>query len=69
MTELKTEIEGIVRDTRNGALLNRDNASLEAYKKAKKKNHEIIEMQNRLNRFEGEISDIKSMLSKILEKL
>ena len=69
MTELKTEIEGIVRDTTNGALLNRDNISLEAYKKIKKKNHEMVEMQQKVNNLEGKLSNIETVLNKILEKL
>lgn len=69
MTELKTEIEGIVRDTTNGALLNRDNISLEAYKKIKKKNYEMVEMQQKVNNLEGKLSNIETVLNKILEKL
>lgn len=69
MNELKTEVEGIVRDTTNGALLNKDNTSLEAYKRVKKKNYEIEEMKTKVNSLSNEISDIKKMLGKVLEKL
>ena len=69
MTELKPEVEGIVRDTTNGALLNKDNTSLEAYKRVKKKNYEIEEMKVKVNNLTNEISDIKTMLGKVLEKL
>lgn len=69
MVQIKTEIEGIVRDITNGALLNKDNASLNAYKKAKAKNAEIEEMKNKVNNIDREISDIKTMLNIILEKL
>jgi len=69
MTELKTEVEGIVRDTTNGALLNKDNVSLEAYKKIKKKNYEMTEMQQKVNTFDERLSSIENALNKILEKL
>lgn len=68
MVQIKTEIEGIVRDTTNGALLNRDNDSLNAYKKLKKKNAESEEMKSKVNNMEKEISEIKTLLYKLLEK-
>jgi hypothetical protein len=69
MTELKTEIEGIFRDTRNNALLNKDNASLYAYKKIKQKNAELEETKKKVNNLEKDVSDIKNILLKIAEKL
>jgi hypothetical protein len=69
MTQIKTEIEGIVRDTTNNALLNRDNSSLLAYKKVKQKNAELEEMKNRVNTIDNELADIKSLIHKILEKI
>jgi uncharacterized protein YydD (DUF2326 family) len=65
MIQVKTEVEGIVRDVTNGALLNKDNAGLEAYRKAKKKTHE---MDSRVNRIESDISEIKNLLLKLIEK-
>ena len=69
MVQIKTEIEGIVRDTTNGALLNRDNDSLIAYKKLKKKNAELEEMKTKVSNLDKEISDVKALLHKILEKI
>ena len=69
MAQIKTEISGIVRDTTNNALLNRDNDALKAYKKIKKKNLELEEMKNKVNNLDKEISDVKSLLHKILEKI
>lgn len=69
MIEIKTEVEGIVRDVTNGALLNKDNASLEAYKKAKKKGYELEEVKHKVNSLDKEIYEIKTILNKILEKL
>lgn len=69
MTELKTEVEGIVRDTTNGALLNKDNTSLEAYKRVKKKNYELEEMKLKVSSFDARLNSIETMLGKVLEKL
>ena len=67
--KVKTEVENVLRDTKNGALLNTDNASLQAYKKMKKKNNEINEMKNEIDIMKNDIGDIKNLLNKIAEKL
>lgn len=69
MVEIKTEVEGIYRDTNNGALLNKDNSSLEAYKKLKQKNTEIEQMKSKVSNLDQEIKDVKNLLNQILEKL
>ena len=66
---IKTEVEGVLRDVNNGALLNSDNQSLIAYKKMKKRNMEIDEMKNDIDGLKNDISDIKGLLNKIAEKL
>ena len=56
----------LVRDSATGAILNNDRNGLLEYRRkralAEKKNREIQEMKN-------DISDIKAVLAKILEKL
>jgi predicted transcriptional regulator len=69
MAEVKTELANIVRDTTNGALLNKDNAALMAYKKTKKSLSEMEEMKTKVNNIEKEFSEVKSLLNAILEKL
>lgn len=69
MVEIKTEVEGIYRDTNNGALLNKDNGSLVAYKKLKQKNTEIEQMKSKVSNLDQEIKDVKNLLNQILEKL
>lgn len=69
MTEVKTELTNIVRDITNGALLNKDNSALMAYKKAKKNLSEMEEMKTKVNNIEKEFSEVKSLLNAILEKL
>lgn len=69
MAEVKTEITNIVRETTNGALLNKDNSALTAYKLQKKKNAEMEEMKTKMNNMEKEFSEVKNLLNAILEKL
>lgn len=69
MVEVKTEIEGIYRDVNNGALLNKDNDALSAYKKMKQKNNELEQMKSKVNVLDEEIKDVKNLLKQILEKL
>lgn len=65
MVEVKTEIEGIYRDMNNGALLNKDNNALEAYKKRKNRQSE---QENKINKLESELSEIKNLLLQLVEK-
>lgn len=67
--QVKTEVEGIYRDLSTGALINKDQSALEAYKKIKKKNSEIEEMKAKLNSLESDISSIKTLLLKLVEKV
>ena len=57
---------GYVKDKRNGAVLNTNNEEIEAAKKRKadrlNKNKELVDLKN-------EVSDIKKMLTQIVEKL
>ena len=67
--QVKTEVEGIYRDLSTGALINKDQSALEAYKKIKKKNSEIEEMKAKVNSLESDISEIKTLLLKLVEKV
>lgn len=69
MVEVKTEVEGIYRDMTNGALLNKDNNALTAYKKMKQKNNEVEQMKEKVNTLETDIKEVKNLLTKILEKI
>lgn len=69
MVEVKTEVEGIYRDVSTGALLNKDNDALSAYKKMKQKNNELEQMKSKVNSLDEEIKDVKNLLNQILEKL
>jgi len=69
MTLIKTEVEGIFRYTNNNALLNKDNGYLEVYKKMKKKNNEIYNLREEVDDMKKDMSEIKSLLTQIVEKL
>jgi len=57
--------QDLVKDSDTGAILNTNLDSLSAYKAKRKKD---AEMQNRVNKMENDIGDIKSMLKELLNK-
>lgn len=64
------KIDSFVRDQNNpGAVLNTDNRALDAYKKQKAKMKRDNETAAEINNLKTEVSDIKSMLHLILERL
>jgi hypothetical protein len=65
---LKTEIEGLVKDPKSGAVLSVDNRQLEAYKKQKKFYEDRKLESERLNKLENDMSDIKQMLQELLKR-
>lgn len=65
MNLIKTEVEGIFRDTENGALLNRDNDALNAYKKQKNRQ---TNLDNRVAKLENQLSNIENLLLQLVEK-
>lgn len=72
MTILKTEITGIVKDTNSGALLNTDNAALEAYKKRKKAAEDLNVVREKIKEIDPikeDLAEIKTLLNKLLEKM
>ena len=66
---IKTEVEGIFRDSTNKALLNKDESSLVAYKRMKKKNADIDNVKKDVETLKKDVSDIKALLIKIAEKI
>jgi hypothetical protein len=66
---IKTEVQGIFRDSTNKALLNKDDSSLVAYKRMKKKNADIDNVKEDVEMLKKDVSDIKALLIKIAEKL
>ena len=66
---IKTEVDGIFRDSNSKALLNRDDTSLVAYKRMKKKNADIDDVKEDVEMLKKDVSDIKALLIKLAEKL
>ena len=58
--------EGYVRDEQSGAILNTNKEEIEA---AKKRKADRLSRDKELSDLKNEVSDIKNMLTKIVEKL
>lgn len=69
MMEQKTEKEGLYRDLTTGALLNKDNAALLAYKIRRQKEKEYESFKEKIKRIDDDISEIKNVLKAIAEKI
>ena len=65
---IQTDREGLVKDSISGAVLNVDNAKLEAYKKQKQQAEQARASVERIDRMENDIDQIKSMLQELLKK-
>lgn len=63
---VKTEIEGLVKDTESGAVLNVNNDRLVAYKKQKLFMEERKMESYRIQKVEKDLSEIKSLLQELL---
>lgn len=65
---IKTDVDGLVKDTETGAILNVDNAKLAAYKKQKAFAADRVKDNERLNRVEKDLGEIKDMLQALLRE-
>ena len=65
---IQTDIEGLVKDSISGAVLNVDNAKLEAYKKQKQLAENAKNSFERIDKIEKDLIHIKEMLTKLLQK-
>jgi hypothetical protein len=65
---LKTDFEGLVKDPKSGAVLNVDNASLEAYRKKKQTINMTLNNNERISKVENDLKDIKEMLNQLLQR-
>jgi len=64
----KTDVPGLMKDLTTGAILNVDNKALEAYKLQKKIFKRTEGTQERLDKVESDISEIKNMLALLLKR-
>ena len=63
---IKTDVEGLVKDSETGAILNVDNAKLEAYRKQKRFMEERAKDNYRIQKVEKDLSEIKSLLQELV---
>lgn len=60
--EHKTDVPGIYKNTVNGALINKDNKALQAYKLRKKKELKIDQIEKELINLKDDMQEIKELL-------
>jgi hypothetical protein len=65
---IKTDVDGLVKDPVSGAILNIDNTKLAAYKKQKRAFEIAQNTTQRLDKLEGDMSEIKQMLQLLLKR-
>lgn len=63
-----TDVDGYVKDTSTGAVLNINNQKLEIYKKQKQAFETARQTSSRINKVESDLNDIKKMLKQLLER-
>lgn len=62
-----TDVEGLVKDKESGAVLNIDNAKLEAYKKKKQYNENFSKDREKIKKLENDINEIKNLLHQLIK--
>lgn len=65
--DLKTERNGIYRSV-EGALINKDNDALQAYKLKKVKQHKMQQLEDDVSDLKNDMSEIKELLRKLINK-
>jgi L-serine deaminase len=65
---IKTDVEGLVKDPVSGAVLNVNTNKLEAYRKQKQLALKASTANDRLDKVENDINDIKQMLQQLLKR-
>lgn len=65
---IKTNVEGLLKDTESGAILNVDNKQLQAYNKQKKFMEERVKDSQRIQKVEKDLSEIKTMLNELIKE-
>ena len=63
---IKTDVHGLVKDEKSGAILNVDNDKLNAYKKKKAFFEEKKNESERIKKVENDLQSIKDMLQELL---
>ena len=63
--KIPVQNEKMVRDTRSGALLSTDRDSVKVYERRRR---EAQAQKDRINRLEHELSELKEIISKLIEE-
>lgn len=64
----KTEVAGLYKDTNSGAVINKDNTALQAYKARKHRERQIDEISSDVDNMKHDIDEIKQLLKALVEK-
>ena len=65
----KTDVPNLVRDTSTRALINTDVGGFATYKENRHREIRVSAICNQVNSLQGELSQIKSLLSSLLNKV
>lgn len=65
---IKTDVEGLVKDPESGAVLNVDNAKLDAYRKQKRFMEERSRESYRIQKVEKDLCEIKNLLQELVRE-
>lgn len=66
---VQTNVPGLMKDLKSGAIVNVDNRKLEEYKKKRKQNEQVLASFSRLDKLENEMTEIKHLLQQIFLKV
>jgi hypothetical protein len=66
--DARTEVPGIFRNEDTGALINKDNKSLEAYRKRRQTAKNLLVMEKRIAILEKMVSDLETRLRALENK-
>lgn len=66
---IKTDVEGLMKDPDSGAVVSVDNVRLDAYSKQKATAIKAVHANERLDKVENDLNDIKHMLQAIVKEI
>lgn len=64
----KTNVDGYMKDSKTGAVINTREWELLEYNRSVSQHKEMIRVQNDVNSLKNDLNEIKTMLSQILKK-
>lgn len=65
--EHKTDVPGLYKNLTTGALINKDNKGLEAYRKRKLKESKFQMLENDITELKNDMQEIKSLLRGLIK--